>query len=168
MHSDICTFTTLNFSLKIIVKTCFAKIKSFANRPTLFFSGKGTRHTPIFFWPYGGDRFLIFIVLFRCATQIKLQFRPPPQKKKKTNLCYRYHDKKTFESVGRMEILFYFIFISSWSSEDLVDAWNSSARGGMPKSVHACTNLGMPPLAELFQASTRSSEDHEEKIFKIK
>ena len=38
-----------------------------------------------------------------------------------------------------MEILFYFIFISSWSSEDLVDAWNSSARGGMPKSVHACT-----------------------------
>ena len=50
MHSDICSFTTLNFSLKIIVKSCFAKIKSFADRPTLFFFGKGTRNTPIFFF----------------------------------------------------------------------------------------------------------------------
>ena len=32
----------------------------------------------------------------------------------------------------------------------------------LKKAVHACTDLGMPPLAELFQASTRSSEDHEE------
>ena len=38
----------------------------------------------------------------------------------------------------------------------------------LKKAVHACTDLGMPPLAELFQASTRSSEDHEVKIFKIK
>ena len=69
MHSDICSFTTLNFSLKIIVKSCFAKIKSFADRPTLFFFGKGTRNTPIFFLALWLRRFLDLYSLTSVASR---------------------------------------------------------------------------------------------------